>query len=407
MISFENTEYAFVYKDDKALKHSHFMFRLMGYNFLVKTGAKLLPGMIKYKVPFTLSIVKNTIFRQFVGGETLEETQPVAKLLGDYHVKVILDYGVEGGHDGERGFDASTEEFIRVITYAASQQTIPFMSIKMTGIARFGLLEKIDSAMEASAEPTLMKKYLSVINQLSTEEAEEWKRVVDRLRKICDKANQLNIGVLVDAEETWIQHPIDAITMMMMDVYNKHRAVVFNTVQLYRKGRLAFLKNCHTAAQERSFKLGVKLVRGAYMEKERLRAAQMNYPSPIQDTKADSDKDYNAAVHFALHHLEHISVIIASHNEHSNLTATQLMQSLNIPAVHPHVDFSQLYGMSDNITFNLAKHGYNVSKYLPFGPIKDVVPYLLRRAEENTSVAGQTGRELLLLEREIKRRGLK
>jgi proline dehydrogenase len=406
MTSFENTAHAFAYKNNKELKHAHFMFRLMGNNFLVKTGAALLPKMTRWGLPFVQSIVKNTIFRQFVGGETLEETRIVAEKLNQYNVSIILDYGVEGGHGGEPGFDKSTEEFIRVVDYAGTQNSIPFMSIKLTGIARFALLEKMDYAIEKSSESTLMKKYLSVLANLNEEESAEWKRVVERLRKICDRAAQLNVGVLVDAEETWIQHPVDAITMMMMDVYNKNQVVVYNTIQLYRKDRLNFLKQCLTAAQERDFILGAKLVRGAYMEKERLRAHENGYPSPIQDTKNDTDRDYNAGVLFALEHLQHIALIIASHNEYSNLEATKIMDRLQLPHNHSRIWFSQLYGMSDNITFNLAADGFNVSKYLPFGPIRDVIPYLMRRAEENSSVSGQTGRELLLIKKEMERRGL-
>lgn len=406
MLSFENTQRAFEYKNNAELKHAHFLFSLMGNNFLIKAGAKLLPPMIKYKIPFTKTIVKRTIFRQFVGGETLQETQQVASTLGRYDVHIILDYGVEGGHDGEVGFDKSTEEFVRVVEYAATQTTIPFISIKLTGIARFSLLETMDVAMQNSSERTLMKRYLSVIAGMNEVERNEWNRVVERLRKICEKANALNVGVLVDAEETWIQDPVDALTMMMMDVYNRNRAVVYNTIQLYRTDRLNFLKISHIAAQERNFILGVKIVRGAYMEKERLRANEMGYPSPIQPTKEMCDEDYNEAVVFCLEKIKNISVIIASHNEHSNLHATVLMDQFNIPHNHPHVHFSQLFGMSDHITFNMSKLGFNVSKYLPFGPTKDVIPYLLRRVEENSSVAGQTGRELLLLKQELKRRGI-
>ncbi|HML58972.1 MAG TPA: proline dehydrogenase family protein [Ferruginibacter sp.] len=406
MTSFENTENAFAYKSDAELKKAQMLFRLMGSQFIVKTGARLLPGMMKFRIPGTEWLVKKTIFSQFVGGETLEATKPVAALLARYDVQVILDYGVEGGHNGEAGFDASTQEFIRVIEYAAQQPSVPFMSIKLTGIVRFGLLEKMDEAMKNSSETTLMKKYLSVIENLEPSEKEEWKRVVERLRKICDKANEMHVGVLVDAEETWIQDPVDAITMMMMDVYNRHKAVVYNTIQLYRHDRLEFLKLSFQAAQERNFILGVKLVRGAYMEKERLRAADMGYPSPIQKDKPSCDADYDAGVAFCLERLKHISVMVASHNEQSNLLATQIMDSLNIPHQHPHVHFSQLFGMSDHITFNLAKKGFNVSKYLPFGPTREVIPYLMRRAEENSSVSGQTGRELLLIKKELKRRGI-
>ena len=403
-ISFDNTAFAFEYKSDKELKKAHFLFSTMGSPFLVNLGVTLMPMAVKMKLPFVKSMVRNTIFKQFVGGETLEQTAPVADKLEKYKVQVILDYGVEGG-EGEAAFDGATAEFIKVIEYAATQSNIPFMSIKVTGIARFGLLETLDKYMNKSGEPTLMKKYYSAVENLSDLEKNEWHKCVSRLLKICDTAHKKNIAVLVDAEETWIQDPVDALTILMMDSFNKERAVVFNTIQLYRHDRFEFLKSSFNAAVERNFILGAKLVRGAYMEKERLRATEQGYLSPIQPNKESSDKDYNASLEFCIHNISKISVIVASHNEQSNLLATTLMSQKGIPAGHEHVHFSQLYGMSDNITFNLAKHGYSVSKYLPFGPIKDVVPYLMRRARENSSVAGQTGRELGLIKRELERRG--
>ena len=402
VISFDNTEFAFEYKSNKQLKKARFLFSSMGTPLLVKLGTRLTPWAIKSGLPIK-GIIRNTIFEQFVGGETLEETSVVAKKLGQYHVKVILDYGVEGGDDGEHGFDHATEEFIRVINYAATQPNIPFMSIKVTGFARFGLLEKLDQLMH-KAEGTLMKRFLKVVDELPADEKEEWHRVRRRMMKICETAAEKKVGVLVDAEETWIQDPVDALTILMMDGFNKERAVVYNTIQHYRHDRLQFLKDSFEAAAERKFILGAKLVRGAYMEKERKRAEEKNYPSPIQPDKESSDRDYNEGVSFCIDHLDRIALIVASHNEYSNLLATQLLQQKGLPLNHPHVHFSQLYGMSDNITFNLAHAGCSVSKYLPFGPIDDVIPYLMRRAQENTSVKGQTGRELALIKKELQRR---
>ena len=295
------------------------------------------------------------------------------------------------------------EVFIRVIDYAATQPNIPLMSIKVTGFARFGLLAKLDSSV-ANASGTLMKKFDAAIATLSADEKDEWARVVSRMEKICSAAATKKIGVLVDAEETWIQDPVDVLTFLMMEKFNTNRVVVFNTIQHYRHDRLQFLYDSYDAAEKRNFILGAKLVRGAYMEKERRRATEMNYPSPIQKNKESSDKDYNAAVEFCIDHLDKISLIVASHNEYSNLHATELLKQKGLSLSHPHIHFSQLYGMSDNITFNLAKAGCPVSKYLPFGPIKDVIPYLMRRARENSSVAGQTGRELGLITKELKRR---
>jgi proline dehydrogenase len=401
-ISFENTAVAFANKNDGELKKAHFLFSSMGKPWLVNLGLKLTPLAIKLYLPFTKTIIRKTIFKQFVGGENLEETAKVADKLEEYKVQVILDYGVEG-KDGEKNFDHAHDEFIKVITYAATQANIPFISIKVTGFARFSLLEKLDTTM-ARLTGTLMKRYLGAVMLLTTDEKKEWHKVRLRMLRICEVAAAKNIAVLVDAEETWIQDPVDALTLLMTDVFNKNKTVIFNTIQLYRHDRLQFLKDCYTAAEERDFILAVKLVRGAYMDKERNRAAKMNYISPIQPDKESSDRDYNLSVEFCINHLDKISVIVASHNEHSNLYTTQLLDAKGLPHNHPHVHFSQLYGMSDNITFNLAKSGCSVSKYLPFGPIKDVIPYLMRRAQENSSVAGQTGRELGLIEKEMKRR---
>ena len=401
-ISFDNTEYAFAAKSDGELKKASFLFGVMGKAWLVNAGLKITPLAIKWKIPFTKTVIRQTIFKQFVGGETLEETAEVVNKLEHYNVQVILDYGVEG-KEGEDNFDHARDEFIRVIDYAETQPNIPFMSIKVTGFARFSLLEKLDNAM-SKAEGTLMKRYLNAVESLSDQEKEEWHRVRLRMQQLCDEANKKNIGILVDAEETWIQDPVDALTILMMDVFNKEKVVVYNTIQLYRHDRLKFLKDSYDAAVERSFILGAKLVRGAYMEKERNRAIEVGYPSPIQSTKENTDTDYNAAVEFCIEHIDKIAVIVASHNEYSNLYSTQLLDKKHLPHNHPHIHFSQLYGMSDNITFNLAKSGCSVSKYLPFGPIKDVIPYLMRRAQENSSVSGQTGRELTLIKKELLRR---
>lgn len=403
-ISFEDTSIAFAYKSDKELKHSHWLYSIMGKPWLVKMGTRLAPWSVKAGLPVK-GLIRKTIFKQFVGGETLEETIPVAKKMQNYNVHVILDYGVEG-KEGEENYDHACDEFIRVINFAATQSNVPFMSVKVTGMARFSLLEKIDSLMHSSGAGTLIKRYNAALERLPSEEMNEWQRVCDRTKRICEAAAKANIGFLVDAEETWIQDPVDALTMLMMNEYNRSKLVIYNTLQLYRHDRLAFLIDSYEAANERNFFLGAKLVRGAYMEKERKRAEEKAYPSPIQLTKEATDNDYDEAVRFCIDHLDRIGVMIASHNEKSNLLGVELLQQKGLPLDHPHVHFSQLYGMSDNITFNLAQAGCNVSKYLPFGPIKDVVPYLMRRAQENTSVGGQTSRELSLVKKEMKRRGI-
>jgi proline dehydrogenase len=400
-VTFENTENAFAYKSDAALKKARFLFSSMGYQALVKLGTRLTPWAIKVGLPIK-KLIRDTIFEQFVGGETLAETATVAATLKQFNVQVILDYGVEG-KEGEENFNHACDEFINVINYAATQPNIPFMSVKVTGLARFALLEKLDAAATArnGFEGTVHTDILS------NEEKTEWQRVVQRIVRICEAAVAKGIGVLIDAEESWIQDPVDALTMQMMERFNRKQVVIYNTIQLYRHDRLQFLKDSFASAQQKGFILGAKLVRGAYMEKERKRAKEKNYPSPIQPDKKATDRDYNAALEFCIDYIDHIALIVASHNEYSNLYTTQLLDKKGFSHHHPHVHFSQLYGMSDNITFNLANAGFGVSKYLPFGPIKDVIPYLMRRAQENSSVSGQTGRELTLIKKEMERRGLK
>ncbi|HEX8460457.1 MAG TPA: proline dehydrogenase family protein [Segetibacter sp.] len=390
-ISFDNTENAFAYKTNKDLKSAKFLFSTMGMQWLVDAGVRLTPFAMKIGLPIK-SLVRKTIFKQFVGGETLEQTAAVGDVLSRFNVDLILDYGVEG-KEGEANFDHATEEFIRVIKYASTRPHIPFISIKVTGFARFKLLERLHEA------PRLR----SGIHDNEAEE-EEWRRVRDRMYRICKVASEKGVGVLVDAEESWIQDPVDRLTIEMMEIFNKEKPVVYNTIQLYRHDRLAFLNLSFKIAQQQKFLLAVKLVRGAYMEKERARAADKGVLSPIQPDKQSTDAHYDKAVIFCIDNIEKIACILASHNEMSNLLAVQLMEEKKLPFHHPHLHFSQLYGMSDNITFNLAKAGFWVSKYLPFGPIDDVVPYLMRRAQENSSVSGQTGRELGLLKKELSRR---
>lgn len=397
-LSFEDTKTAFAYKTGKELKTARFLFSSMGIPWLVNLGLKLTPLALKLNFPVK-GIIRNTIFKQFVGGETLEETSAVAAKMGEFHVKVILDYGVEG-KEGEDNYDEATNTFIRVIDYAATQPNIPFMSVKMTGLSRFSLLEKLNAAADYN---DVVKGKLN-FQTLSAAEQDEWQRVVNRIDRICKEALAKKIGVLIDAEETWIQHPVDALVIQMMEKYNHGQPVIFNTAQLYRHDRLKFIKESNAFALQNNFLTGMKLVRGAYMEKERARASEKSYPSPINPDKEATDTEYNAALEYCLNPENRMHTVIGSHNEYSNLYGVKLLEKYGLPMDVGSVYFSQLYGMSDNITFNLAKAGCNASKYLPFGPIKDVIPYLMRRAEENSSVSGQTGRELGLINKEIARR---
>jgi proline dehydrogenase len=318
----------------------------------------------------------------------MEDAAVVANKLAEYNVGVILDYGVEG-KEGEAEFDKAVPEFIKAIKYAASQKNIPFISLKVTGFARFALLEKIHSGIT-----------------LSNAEKEEWQRVQQRVDEVCSCAAANNVMVLIDAEETWIQEPVNILCDTMMEKLNKEKAVVFNTFQMYCHGTLPYLKTCIDTAKQKGYVLGAKLVRGAYMEKERARALKNQYLSPIQPDKESTDRDYDLGVLYCLQHLDNLALFVGTHNEKSCLEAATYMDKHGIAHNTAKVYFSQLFGMSDNISFNLADAGYNVAKYLPYGPVKDVIPYLMRRAQENTSVAGQTGRELTLISKEMKRRKL-
>ena len=385
MTTFDNTEVAFRYRSDSDLKLAHFLFSSMNSPLITKVGIAVTKFSISARLPIG-GLIKNTIFRQFCGGESMQEAADTAEKIGKYHVGVILDYGVEG-KESESEFDKATNEFIKAIKFASGKKNIPFVSLKVTGFARFALLEKIHAG-----------------ENLTDREKEEWQRVHNRIDKVCSAAHDNDIMMLIDAEETWIQEPCNELTERMMEKFNKKKAVVFNTYQLYSKGTLEYLKEACTKASSLGYILGAKLVRGAYMEKERLRAKEKGYPDPMHADKKSTDNDYDSAVDFCLHHLKELALFIGTHNEKSCLDATVLMDKYSIDPGHPNVYFSQLYGMGDNISFNLADKGYNVSKYLPYGPVADVTPYLMRRAEENTSVAGQTNRELKLVTAEIKRR---
>jgi proline dehydrogenase len=393
-LSLNNTENAFAYKSNTDLNKAKWLFSVIQNPWIVSLGTRLTPMLMKSGLPVN-GIIRSTIFNQFVGGETLAESARVTKMLGSYGVQVILDYGVEA-KEGDASFDAVTEQFIEAIEFAATQKNVPFVSVKLTGLSSMHLLERLNEA------PRLR----SGIHDSESDDA-AWNKLKERMYAICDVAATHGIGILIDAEETWIQDPIDRLAIELMGVYNKEKVIVYNTYQLYRSDRLSFLKISHKIAAEGNFILGAKLVRGAYMEKERARAEAMGYPSPIQIDKSATDADFDASVVFCLDHLDQIGLILASHNESSNLKCAQMMQDKGVANKHPHIHFSQLYGMSDHITFNMATEGYKVSKYLPFGPLHDVVPYLMRRAQENSSVNGQTNRELLLIRQEIARRKAK
>ena len=385
MQELDNTEIAYIYRSDKDLKLGSFLFSSMKSPLITRIGIAATRFSLKAHLPIE-KLIKKTIFKQFCGGENMQEAANTADVIGKYNVSVILDYGVEG-KENETEFDKGTNEFIKAIKFAAVKKNIPFVSLKVTGFARFGLLEKINDHQK-----------------LSENEKAEWQRVHDRIERICTAAYENKVMILIDAEETWIVEAVNELTERMMEKFNKQRVFIFNTYQLYCRGTLEFLKESCEQAAAKGYMLGAKLVRGAYMEKERERAAQKGYQDPIQPNKESTDHDYDDAVIFCLQNIGKLSLFIGTHNEKSCLYAVNYMQQHGIDPGNLNVYFSQLYGMGDNISFNLAHEGYNVSKYLPYGPVQDVIPYLMRRAEENTSVAGQTSRELELINKEIKRR---
>lgn len=385
-IDFENTEIAFAAKSDAALKKGSWLFSLMNNPTLVKVGSKL--GMLSLKLGLPVEgIIKTTIFEQFCGGTTLLNSQPTIDSLSKFGVQSILDYGAEG-KESEEDFNRTMREIMEATKFAGQNTHVPFISAKITGLGRFSLLEKYQSR-----------------DNLTQEEKEEFDRIVKRLDSICYHAKEHNTGVFIDAEESWIQDTIDYLVNLMMSRYNQESAVVYNTFQFYRHDRLKYMKNSFKTAQKHNYILGAKLVRGAYMEKERARAESKGYKSPIQKTKNLSDEHYNMAVRFCVKNYQKIASCTATHNADSCRKQVELIERLRLPKDHKHFLFSQLYGMSDHLTFNLQKAGFNTAKYIPYGPVKDVVPYLIRRAEENSSVTGDMGRELTLIKKEIKRRG--
>lgn len=383
-MDFNNTEVAFKGKSNADLNRSYWLFKIIGWNWLIKIG----PTMLKIFMPlgFPIPIIRATIFKQFCGGESITDCNNAIHDLGNYNIKTILDYSVEGKEE-ESVFDANVEEVVSAIQKAATDANIPFSVFKPTGFARLDLLQKVNSN-----------------TPLSENEKAEYERAKTRIDNICGKAYELGVPIFIDAEETWIQNPIDAIALEMMRKYNKEKAIIYNTAQMYRWDRIAYLKELKAIADNEHFFVGMKLVRGAYIEKERERAAKMGYEDPMQKTQEDTDRDYNLAVKFCVDHLDKIALCCASHNEKSNLLLVDLMKANNIKKTDPRIYYAQLLGMSDHISKNMGNEGYNVAKYVPYGPVKDVTPYLIRRAEENTSIAGQTGRELSLISEEKKRR---
>lgn len=383
IISFNNTEIAFAHKSSSELKKAKLLFKSFNYPFLIQYGPKIAASLIDFLTPVK-TIIKNTLFAQFCGGESIEDCDKAIQTLKASNIGTILDYSVEG-EETESVFDHTCKEILLTINRAATdRKNIPFSVFKTTGIGRMEVLTKVNAG-----------------ETLSESEKLEYEKLKDRFFSICKSAHDNDVRLFVDAEDSWIQDVIDTLTYDAMRLYNKDKAIIYNTIQCYRTERVAHINkilgefNCY---------LGFKLVRGAYMEKERERAQKMGYPSPIHANKAASDNEYNMALELCIDNIDRISICAGTHNEESSQYLVDLMDKKNIASFHPHIYFAQLLGMSDHISFNLANAGYNVAKYVPYGPVKAVLPYLSRRAQENSSVQGQVGRELRLINEELKRR---
>ena len=382
---FDNTEIAFALKSDSELERAYFLFKMISIEPLVRIGTAATNFAIKAHLPIE-GLIRATVFDHFCGGVNEADCLPVIDKMYEKGVSSVLDYSVEG-KENDAEFDAAMQTTLNIIAFAKEKDAMPIAVFKPTGFGRLKLFEKVGSGAVLTAS-----------------EQAEWDKVVNRFDRVCKLGKTHDISVLIDAEESWMQNASDALVTQMMQNYNTEKPIVFNTLQMYRTDRLDFLKKEHQLAKENGYFLGFKLVRGAYLEKENERAKEKGYPSPMCKNKAETDTNYNAAVAYILDHLDRMALFSGSHNEESSYLMMQTMAEKSIKNNDSRVWFGQLYGMSDHISFNLAANGYNVAKYIPFGPVRDVMPYLIRRAEENTSVAGQTGRELTLLSKEKKRR---
>ena len=386
MISFDNTKNAFNGKSTSDLRRAYWLFKMVSNNTMVKFGKWATNIALKLHLPID-GIIRKTIFKQFCGGISIQDSLATSNNLAEHQILTILDYSIEGKTE-EDDFDATVEEIISTIREAENNKNIPFAVFKVTGICRFNILELSNNG----------------ITGLSKEQKTAYDKLIERVDSICAYASKANVPIFIDAEESWIQDGIDKIAREMSVKYNKNKAIVFNTLQLYRHDRLVFLKKEIEFSRLNEIQLGVKIVRGAYMEKERSRALEKGYDSPIQIDKNATDTDFNEALVVVVNNIDIVSICAGSHNEESALVLIKLMAEKGLASDDSRIFYAQLLGMSDHISYNLSNENYNVAKYVPYGPVKEVLPYLIRRAEENTSVAGQTTRELALIIKERKRR---
>lgn len=392
-LSFQNTSVAFAHKSNGELSKARMLFKSFNFPILLTYG----PAMAKLAVALGLKFtIKKTIFEQFCGGETIEECDQAIAGLAKSGIGTILDYSVEG-EESEATFDQTCAEILKTIQRAKGNADIPFSVFKTTGVFSSDVLTIASEIIEKNQIVDIEL----IENHLMDSHKQDWRNGCHRFNQLCESAANSEVQIFVDAEESWLQPAIDLLATSAMHKYNQTRAWVFNTLQMYRHDRLNYLQN---QVAEAKCQYGYKLVRGAYMEKERARAAKMGYQDPIQPNKEATDRDYNAAVTFCIEHHSKVAVCIATHNEQSSLLGTQCLTAKGLKSNDQKVSFSQLLGMSDHISFNLSHKGYKVSKYVPYGPVLSVIPYLTRRAQENSGMAGQMGRELALIESEIKRR---
>lgn len=382
---FNNTEIAFSLKSDTELDRAYFLFRMIDNQPLVRIGTAVTNFALKAHLPVE-GLIRATVFDHFCGGVNEVDCLSVVDKMYTKGVSSVLDYSVEGKEEEEQ-FDAALKMTLKTIEFAKEREAIPFAVFKPTGFGRLDLYEKVGAKIA-----------------LTDSEQLEWKRVEARFDKVCSEAYQKNVPLLIDAEESWMQDAADNLVAKMMRKYNIEKAIVFNTLQMYRWDRMDYLKTLHEQAKTEGFYIGMKIVRGAYMEKENLRAQEKGYPTPICESKEATDLNYDAAIHYMVENIDRMAIFAGTHNELSSYKLMEYLQELNIEKKDTRIWFGQLYGMSDNISYNLSANGYNNAKYLPFGPVRDVMPYLIRRAEENTSVAGQTSRELKLITAERNRR---
>lgn len=382
---FENTAIAFQLKSDSELERAYFLFKLIANEPLVRIGTAVTNFAVKAHLPVE-GLIRATVFDQFCGGVSEEDCLPIIDKMFEKGVCSILDYSVEG-KASEDQFDHALQKTLQVLQFVKEKDAIPFAVFKPTGFGRFELYEKLSAA-----------------EVLTHQEHKEWNRVIDRYNQVCQKASDLDVSLLIDAEESWMQQAADEIALQMMRKFNTEKAVVFNTAQMYRWDRMIYLEELLSTAKKENFKVGIKVVRGAYMEKERDRAKEKGQKSPICESKQATDTNFDNAVKFMMKNLDVFSLFAGTHNEASTYDLIEIMEKKGLDTNDPRVWFGQLFGMSDHITYNLTNSGFLAAKYLPYGPVRDVMPYLIRRAEENTSVAGQTSRELSLLKKEKKRR---